>query len=104
MSERGAGAKVDLDKVHKSMKDLHSSVYLCSETQERFMWVCPPDLTQRILDHYNKRYDLNNVSKGAQASVIGKITKDTKYIVKEIGGGDWQTPATLRSAPHSMSR
>ena len=78
----GYGATVDLDKVHKSMKDLHSSVYLCSETQERFMWVCPPDLTQRILDHYNKRYDLNNVSKGAQASVIGKITKDTKYIVE----------------------
>ena len=45
-------------------------------------WVCPPDLTQRIMDHYNKRYDLNNVSKGAQASVIGKITKDTKYIVE----------------------
>ena len=33
----GYGATVDLDKVHKSMKDLHSSVYLCSETQERFM-------------------------------------------------------------------
>ena len=54
----GYGSEVWLDKVHTSMEGLHPSVYLCSETQERFMWVCPPDITQLIIDHYNITYDL----------------------------------------------
>ena len=77
----GYGSEVWLDNVHTSMENLHSSVYLCSETQERFMWVCPPDLTGQILDHYNNIYDLPSVSEGAMASVIGKIRDDGKYIV-----------------------
>ena len=77
----GYGSEVWLDNVHTSMKNLHSSVYLCSETQERFMWVCPPELTEHILDHYNNIYDLPSVSEGAMASVIGKIRDDGKYIV-----------------------
>ena len=63
-------------RIHKGMDNLHSSVYLCSETQERFMWVCPPSLTPLIVDHYNKVFDLPGVSAGAQTSVIGKIRSD----------------------------
>ena len=44
----GYGSEVWLDKVHIGMKNLHPSVYLCSETQERFMWVSPPKLTKKI--------------------------------------------------------
>ena len=77
----GYGAKVWLENVHISMQGLHASVYLCSETQERFMWVCPPNLTPKILDHYNTIFDLGGVSKGAKASVIGKITNDKQYVV-----------------------
>ena len=77
----GYGSEVWLDKVHTSMEGLHPSVYLCSETQERFMWVCPPDITQLIIDHYNTTYDLPGVSDGAMASVIGKIRSDGQYIV-----------------------
>lgn len=77
----GYGAEVWLDNVHKSMENLHPSVYLCSETQERFMWVCPPDKTNMILEHYNKIFDLPNVSSGARASVIGKIRAKTDFIV-----------------------
>jgi phosphoribosylformylglycinamidine (FGAM) synthase-like enzyme len=63
------------------MEDLHPSIYLCSETQERFMWVCSPEVTPMILDHYNHEFDLPAVSKGARASVIGKIRNDGQYIV-----------------------
>ena len=45
------------------------------------MWVVPPELTPMILNHYNEIFDLPNVSKGAQASVIGKIRNDGQYIV-----------------------
>ena len=79
----GYGSEVWMDKIHKGMKGLHPSVYLCSETQERFMWVSPPDLTPTILDHYNKVFDLPGVSKGARASVIGKIREGGQYVVHD---------------------
>ncbi|MDC1037575.1 phosphoribosylformylglycinamidine synthase subunit PurL [Candidatus Marinimicrobia bacterium] len=77
----GYGAEVWMDKIHIGMDGLHPSVYLCSETQERFMWVCSPDVTPLILDHYNKVFDLPGVSKGARASAVGKIRNDGQYIV-----------------------
>tara|TARA_Y100000591_G_C21824353_1_gene695663 strand:- start:6 stop:1469 length:1464 start_codon:yes stop_codon:yes gene_type:complete len=77
----GYGAEVWMEEIHISLKNLHPSVYLCSETQERFMWVSPKETTPMILNHYNKIFDLPNVSNGAMASVVGKIRKDGQYIV-----------------------
>jgi len=77
----GYGSEIWMDKIHIGMKGLHPAVYLCSETQERFMWVCPPEITQLILDHYNTLYDLPKVSKGAKASVVGRIRDDGLYII-----------------------
>jgi len=81
----GYGSEVWLDKVHIGMEGLHPSVYLCSETQERFMWVSPPELTEKIISHYNEVFDLPGVSSGARASVIGKIRNDKQYIVHNNG-------------------
>ena len=77
----GYGAEVWMDKIHVGMDNLHPSVYLCSETQERFMWVSPPEITPLIVEHYNTVFDLPGVSEGAQASVIGKIRNNGQYIV-----------------------
>ena len=77
----GYGAEVFVEKIHVSMEGLHPSVVLCSETQERFMWVSPPDLTEFILQHYNNTYDLPGVSELAQAKAIGKIKEDKQYRV-----------------------
>ena len=77
----GLGAEVWVDKIHTSMPELDSHIILCSETQERFMWSCPPDLTPKILQHYNEKFDFPNVSEGAMASVVGKIVKEKHYTV-----------------------
>ena len=77
----GLGAEVWVDKIHTSMPELDGHIILCSETQERFMWACPKDLTQTILDHYNVVFDFPNVSVGAQASIVGKIIDDKHYTV-----------------------
>lgn len=71
----GFGATVDLAKVHVSMPDLAPAVIACAETQERLCWMCDPQITNLILDHYNKEWDLPNVSVGARASLVGKVTK-----------------------------
>ena len=77
----GFGSEIWMEKIHIGLKNLHPSVYLCSETQERFMWVCHPEITKTIVDHYNKTFDLPTVSSGARASIIGKIRDDGMYVV-----------------------
>lgn len=79
------GAEIDLEKVPTGMKGLLPSVILCSETQERFMWVVPPNLVDTILTHYNETYALPQVSQGACAAVIGKIRTDGMYVVNYQG-------------------
>ncbi|CCD05744.1 TPA: phosphoribosylformylglycinamidine synthase subunit PurL [Legionella pneumophila] len=79
------GAEIDLDKVPIGMPGLMPSVILCSETQERFMWVVPPDLVDTILKHYNETFALPQVSEGACAAVIGKIRTDGLYVVNYKG-------------------
>lgn len=89
----GYGAEIWLDKVHKSMRGLHPSVYLCSETQERFMWISHPDITPVIMNHYNKIFDFPGVSNLAQARIIGKILNDNQYIVHNNGEEIVNAPA-----------
>ena len=77
----GFGAEIDLAKVHVSMPNLAPAVIACAETQERLCWICAPALTQQILDHYNKEWDLPGVSVGARASLVGKVTRGN-YVAK----------------------
>lgn len=79
------GAEIDLEKVPTGMPNLLPSVILCSETQERFMWVVPPNLVDTILNHYNETFALPMVSEGARAAVVGKIRTDGMYVVNYQG-------------------
>ena len=81
----GYGAEVWLDDVHVSMDGLNPAVVLCSETQERYMWVCHPELTPMILSHYNEEYALPEISEGAQATIVGKVREDDRYHVTYQG-------------------
>lgn len=81
----GYGAEIHLEQVPTSMADLLPAVVLCSETQERFMWVVPPELADTILAHYNETFGLPLVSEGACAAIIGKIRTDGMYVVNYQG-------------------
>lgn len=81
----GYGAEIDLEKVPTNMPHLLPAVLLCSETQERFMWVVPPSLAPLILTHYNETFALPQVSDGALAAIIGKIRNDGLYVVNYQG-------------------
>lgn len=81
----GFGCEVNLDEVHVGMQNLHPSVILCAETQERFMWAVPQDLVETVLHHYNVTFDLPNVSYGAKASHVGHVTKTPQYVVHYHG-------------------
>jgi len=77
----GLGAEVDLEKVAVGMEGLPPHVVLCSETQERYMWVVPPEQVDWVLQHYNQVFDLPGVSVGAAARVVGRIRSDDRYLV-----------------------
>ncbi|MBU0628562.1 MAG: phosphoribosylformylglycinamidine synthase subunit PurL [Nanoarchaeota archaeon] len=81
----GFGADIDIDNIHISMKNLPPYIIACGETQERFTWISPSSFTPTILKIYNEEFELPNVAEGAQATVIGKVTKSTGYILKHEG-------------------
>ena len=79
VADQGFGAEIDLGKVHTALDGLPPEVIACAETQERFCWVCHPDLTEHILSHYNETWDLPSIAENAGASHIGKVTKGPLY-------------------------
>ncbi|MEA2035863.1 MAG: AIR synthase related protein, partial [Nanoarchaeota archaeon] len=81
----GLGADIDINEIHISMKNLPPYVIACGETQERFTWISPPEFTPTILKIYNEDFELPMVAEGAQAKVIGKVTKSTDYVLKHEG-------------------
>jgi phosphoribosylformylglycinamidine synthase len=85
VAAKNFGADIDLEKVHTSIDNLPPEVIACAETQERFCWMCHPSLTQHILNHYNKVWDLPSIAEGAKASVIGKVTNTGVYTLLHKG-------------------
>lgn len=81
----GYGAEIDVDKIHVSMHNLPPYIIMCSETQERFTWISPSEFTDTILKIYNEDFELPNVAEGAKASVVGKVTKSTDYVLRHKG-------------------
>ncbi|HEX4044906.1 MAG TPA: phosphoribosylformylglycinamidine synthase subunit PurL [Gammaproteobacteria bacterium] len=81
----GYGAEIELDQVPTGMAGLLPAVVLCSETQERFMWVVPPELAELVLRHYNETFALPQVSAGACAAIVGKVRADDLFVVKASG-------------------
>ncbi|RUR11347.1 phosphoribosylformylglycinamidine synthase subunit PurL [Legionella sp. km772] len=75
------GAVIYLDKVPTLQGYLAPEILLCSETQERFLWLVPKTLEPLILTHYNEDYALGEIAYGAEAKTIGKLTKNGLYQV-----------------------
>ncbi len=84
-SDADFGADIDLDKVNVSVQNLPPYMVACSETQERFTWICPPEFTNTLLKIYNEDFELPQISLGAGAFVIGKVTNNTDYILRHNG-------------------
>lgn len=84
-SDGDYGADIDLSKVNVSMKELPPYIIACSETQERFTWVCPSNFTKTLLKIYNEDFELPQISIGAGAFAVGKVTKQQDYILRHNG-------------------
>lgn len=81
----GYGADINLDQLHVAREGYAPHVVACSETQERFCFACHPSLTQRIIDHFEKTWELGKVAANAGASKVGTVRADGRYVVKYHG-------------------
>jgi phosphoribosylformylglycinamidine synthase II len=82
----GFGAIVDLDRCPTSQERLPPAVIAVGETQERLAWVVPPSFTPELLAIYNDEFSLPQIARGAQAAVIGTVTKERRYVLRHGGG------------------
>ncbi len=78
-SAGGYGADIDLDQVNVALEGLAPEVIAVGETQERLIWVVPPDVTPHVLRIYNDEFTLPQIAYNARATVIGKVTAQPRY-------------------------
>ncbi|MBI1388945.1 MAG: phosphoribosylformylglycinamidine synthase subunit PurL [bacterium] len=77
----GFGIELRLENVHVSEENLPPEIILCAETQERYIWAVPPELTPDVLRIYNEDWELPAICSGAGAHVIGKVIKEPQMRV-----------------------
>ncbi|MDP8246115.1 MAG: phosphoribosylformylglycinamidine synthase subunit PurL [Candidatus Hinthialibacter antarcticus] len=81
----GFGVDIQLENVHISEPDLPAEIILCAETQERYIWAVPPEITPDVLRIYNEEWELPTICAGAGARVIGKVIKEQQMRVTHHG-------------------
>jgi phosphoribosylformylglycinamidine synthase len=81
----GFGASIDLDRCPTTQEGLPAAVIAVGETQERLAWVVPPDFTPVLMSIYNQEYSLPAIARGAQAVVVGTITREQDYVLRRHG-------------------
>jgi phosphoribosylformylglycinamidine synthase len=85
VSAGGFGADINLDDVNVALDDLPAEVIAVGETQERLLWVLPPELTPEVLRIYNDEFTLPQVAYNARATVVGRVTQEQRYVLRRRG-------------------
>jgi len=84
-SSGGYGADVNLDEVNVALDGMAPEVIAVGETQERLLWVLPPDVTPAVLATYNQEFSLPQIAYNARAGVVGRVTAEKRYVLRHRG-------------------
>jgi phosphoribosylformylglycinamidine synthase II len=84
-SSGGYGADIDLDAVNVAIGGMPPEVIAIGETQERLIWVLPPEITPEVLRIYNEEFTLPQIAFNARATVIGRMTAEQQYMLRHQG-------------------
>jgi phosphoribosylformylglycinamidine synthase len=82
-SAGGYGAIIDLDDVNVAIEGMPPEVIAVGETQERLIWVLPPEATADVLRIYNEEFTLPQIAHNARAVVIGAVSSDKRYVLRQ---------------------
>lgn len=81
----GYGVDLNLDEVNLAVEDLPPEVIAVGETQERLLWVLPPEVTPAVLHVYNEEFTLPSIAFNARAAVVGRLTREKRYVLRHRG-------------------
>ncbi|HUY40189.1 MAG TPA: phosphoribosylformylglycinamidine synthase subunit PurL [Candidatus Dormibacteraeota bacterium] len=81
----GYGARIDLDRINVAQANLPPEVLAVGETQERMLFILPPDVVADVLRVYNEEFSLPEIAYDARAVVIGSVTKEPRYVLRHNG-------------------
>jgi phosphoribosylformylglycinamidine synthase len=81
----GYGADLNLDEVNVAVDGMPPEVIAVGETQERLLWVLPPDVTADVLRIYNDEFTLPQIAYNARATVVGRVTREKRYVLRHRG-------------------
>ncbi len=81
----GYGAEIALDSVNVAVEGMAPEVVAVGETQERMLWVVPPEFVSELLHIYNEEFTLPEVAYNARATVIGAVTLQPRYVLRYDG-------------------
>ena len=84
-SSGGYGADIDLDLVNVAVEGMPAEVIAVGETQERLLWVLPPEIVPEVLRIYNEEFALGEVAFNARASAVGVVTAQRRYVLRHRG-------------------
>ncbi len=98
-SAGGFGAIIDIDAVPVAVRGLSPFVVAMAETQERMLWAVPPSFTPELLALYNERFTLPEVSNNARAAVIGRVTREKRYVLRSRGASVCDVPIDILTQP-----
>ncbi len=79
------GVTIDCDRVRVAEADLGPEVILIAETQERFVWAIPERLAERVIEIYERDFQLPQLYPGAGATVLGPFRDDGMVVVRHDG-------------------
>jgi phosphoribosylformylglycinamidine synthase subunit PurL len=81
----GYGAQINLDAVNVAVDGMPPEVIAVGETQERLLWILPPDVARDVVRIYNEEFGLPEVAHNACATVIGRVTAEPRYVLRYRG-------------------
>ncbi len=88
----GFGAVIELDRVNVAVAGLPPEVIAVGETQERMLWAVPPAFTPELLRLYNDEFTLPEIAYEARAVVIGRVTRERRYVMRHRGANVMDVP------------
>jgi phosphoribosylformylglycinamidine synthase subunit PurL len=103
----GYGAEIELDRVNVAVEGLPPEVLAVGETQERLLWILPPEIASEVVRIYNEEYTLPEVAHNARATIVGRVTAEQRYVLRYRGqvvmdvASDFLTGAVRDELPYT---
>jgi phosphoribosylformylglycinamidine synthase subunit PurL len=98
-SAGGFGAVIDIDNVPVAVSGLSPFVVAMAETQERMLWAVPSSFAPELLAIYNEQFTLPEISAHARATVIGRVTREPRYVIRSKDIAVCDVPINVLTEP-----